>query len=373
MHVHTYNTHTLALTHTTHAHSTRTQHTHTAHAHNTHTAHAHNTRTQHTHTAHAHNTRTQHTHNTHTAHAHNTRTQHTHTTHANNTRTQHTHTTHTQHMHTSHAHSTRTQLTHTTHAHNTRTQHTTHAHSTRTQHTHTAHAHSTRTQHTHTTHAHSTRTQHTHTAHAHNTRTQHTQPHACSHTETCNAIMERGERLWTDIMTTHFVLLMTPARVQFKPSEEHIRVVRLLMKRVHYFANGFSVRCADSHLVTITDNLRRCTVCWEVCFPSCNGVFHLSSPSFCSSVIPVHFRSSLYFLLLHALKHWSFDITYRYVSIIVRACTSVSVGVVGMCTYECTYMCYVQVPYSVVPSSSLLCEGYRVVADFHPTMEILGS
>ena len=363
---HTQHTHTLALTHTTHAHSTCTQHTHTTHAHNTHTAHAHNIRTQHMHTAHAHNTRTQYTHTTHahstrTQHTHNTRTQHTHTTHAHNTRTQHTHSTCTHHTHTAHAHNTRTQHTHTTHAHNTRTQH-----------THTTHAHSTRTQPTHTTHAHNTRTQHTHTAHAHNTRTQHTQPHACSHTETCNAIMERGERLWTDIMTTHFVLLMTPARVQFKPSEEHIRVVRLLMKRVHYFANGFSVRCADSHLVTITDNLRRCTVCWEVCFPSCNGVFHLSSPS-CSSVIPVHFRSSLYFLLLHALKHWSFDITYRYVSIIVRACTSVSVGVVGMRTYECTYMCYVQVPYSVVPSSSLLCEGYRVVADFHPTMEILGS
>ena len=58
-------------------------------------------------------------------------------------------------------------------------------------------------------------------------------------------------------MTTNFIPLVTLARVQFKPFEEHIRLVRLLMKRVHYFANGFSVCCADSHLVTITDNLRR--------------------------------------------------------------------------------------------------------------------
>ena len=34
-------------------------------------------------------------------------------------------------------------------------------------------------------------------------------------------------------------------------------MVRLLVKKVHYFANGFSERYADSHLVTVTDNLRR--------------------------------------------------------------------------------------------------------------------
>ena len=62
----------------------------------------------------------------------------------------------------------------------------------------------------------------------------------------------------TDPMMAHFVTAIACApHIQFKPSEEHIRVVRLLIKRVHYFANGFCAHCPDSHLITITNTMRR--------------------------------------------------------------------------------------------------------------------
>ena len=59
-----------------------------------------------------------------------------------------------------------------------------------------------------------------------------------------------------------------------------------------------------------------------------------SSALSCSSVIPVHLHSSLYFFLLHALKHWSFDITYRYVSAITNLvlCVRAYMRAYAVCT-----------------------------------------
>jgi sphingomyelin phosphodiesterase 4 len=77
---------------------------------------------------------------------------------------------------------------------------------------------------------------------------------------------------------------------EFKPSEEHCRIVRMMMKNIHYFANGGGVVQSLScpALAGLTDNLRR-------------------------SIIPLYVQSRMYCFLHHALEHWTFDVVYRYV------------------------------------------------------------
>ena len=129
---------------------------------------------------------------------------------------------------------------------------------------------------------------------------------------------------------------------QFIPSEEHCRLVRNLLKDVHFFSNGsslYSGPVSNGYLCQATDRLRKLVICAE----SCNYKLLVLN----RSIVPVYFQKKVYQFLRHAFKHWSMDKTFRivcvycvclytYVCVCVHVCVRVCVCVrVRVCVCVC--------------------------------------
>ncbi|XP_064382073.1 sphingomyelin phosphodiesterase 4-like [Halichondria panicea] len=86
--------------------------------------------------------------------------------------------------------------------------------------------------------------------------------------------------------------LLAQAQNQFTPSEEHMILLRRLLKQVHYFGCGYSYSATSptthSLLIPVTDNLR-------------------------SSLVPLYVQKRLFHFLNYSFKHSPLDSNLRYI------------------------------------------------------------
>lgn len=91
------------------------------------------------------------------------------------------------------------------------------------------------------------------------------------------------------------------------PSQEHVKLVRVLIKHVHYFASGAN-RHPTQSLATL--QLQRSARILLINMKT----NHALSSCCCRTIIPYIFQKRTFNFLRHAFIHWPLDATFRMVS-----------------------------------------------------------
>ncbi|KAF7235015.1 Sphingomyelin phosphodiesterase 4 [Varanus komodoensis] len=104
--------------------------------------------------------------------------------------------------------------------------------------------------------------------------------------------LDGGERIYCSLLLLLLFLLLLPVQESFKPTEEHVLVIRLLVKHLHAFSNSLKPEAAA---------------------PA--GHSHAASPleEFKRIVIPRFVQQKLYIFLQHCFGHWPLDASFRVV------------------------------------------------------------